>query len=249
MGLKTYHAKRNFRKTPEPRGRQAAERGTLRFVVQKHDATRLHYDFRLELDGVMKSWAVPKGPSLNPRDKRLAMMVEDHPLDYRTFEGVIPPGNYGAGTVMVWDEGTYKPAHATVGENAPSVLREGLKRGRLSVILEGQKLKGEFSLLKLNRGKENAWLLIKKADEWASDADVTEENQSAASGRTLEEIAQDKRVRVGRSRTGVWKAVKRRRRPAHRGGRPGRTDAAPHQADARHVRPGAVRPCPAGSTS
>jgi bifunctional non-homologous end joining protein LigD len=181
-------------------------------VVQKHAASRLHYDFRLETDGVLKSWAVPKGPSLNPHDKRLAIMVEDHPLDYRTFEGVIPAGNYGAGTVMVWDEGTYQPLGATGRKDADKAVQEGLKKGRLSVVLYGHKLQGEFSLVKLRRGEENAWLLLKKTDDWASDVDVTDEELSVKSGRSLDEIAGDKATRVRRSRAGTWRTVKRRPR-------------------------------------
>jgi bifunctional non-homologous end joining protein LigD len=210
MGLKTYRAKRKFGQTPEPRGRERQGRGPLRFVVQKHQASRLHYDFRLELEGVLKSWAVPKGPSLNTRDRRLAMMVEDHPVDYRTFEGVIPEGNYGAGAVMVWDEGTYHPVGVTGRKEAEATLREQLHKGRLRFALEGHKLRGEFALVKLKRGQENAWLLIKKGDAWASDADVTEENGSVTTGRSLEAVARDKTTRVKRGRTGTWQAVPRR---------------------------------------
>src|SRR5207302_8477392 len=133
-------------------------RGLLRFVVQKHQASRLHYDFRLELGGALKSWAVPKGPSRDPEHKRLAIQVEDHPLDYRTFEGIIPAGNYGAGTVMVWDEGTYHARRAEDRAESERLLREGLTRGRLSFVVEGRKLKGTYSLVKLKGGEDNAWL-------------------------------------------------------------------------------------------
>ena len=190
MSLDKYEEKRNFSESPEPRGGTTSSDEPLRFVVQKHQASQLHYDFRLELDGVLKSWAVPKGPSLNPADKRLAMMVEDHPLDYRSFEGTIPKGNYGAGTVMVWDEGTYHPPEP--GRNRAEEersVKEGLSRGHLTFVLEGTKLRGEFSLLKLRRGEPNAWLLVKKGDEFASEADIREQDRSAASGRSMDEIA------------------------------------------------------------
>src|SRR5271166_1740200 len=160
MTLKRYREKRHFDRTPEPSGQVEKLPGPLRFVVQKHDATRLHYDFRLELGEVLKSWAVPKGPSLDPADKRLAIMVEDHPLDYRTFEGIIPKGNYGAGTVMVWDEGTYHAIGATSRAESERALADGLEKGSLKFVLEGQKLKGEFALVK-PRKEENQWLLIK----------------------------------------------------------------------------------------
>jgi len=181
MGLSEYQRKRRFDSTPEPSNRpNAADPGSpLRFVVQKHEASRLHYDFRLELDGVLKSWAVPKGPSLNPEDKRLAMMVEDHPLEYRDFEGNIPAGNYGAGTVMVWDEGTWK-------EEPES---PGLSKGELKFILDGGKLQGSWVLVKTHGHDENSWLLIKHKDNHASQADVTHQDRSVLSGRTMGEIA------------------------------------------------------------
>src|SRR5687767_9053879 len=143
MALSLYKKKRNFSDTPEPAGKIKSSASKLKFVVQKHAASRLHYDFRLEVDGVLKSWAVPKGPSLNPKDKRLAMMVEDHPFDYRTFEGTIPEGNYGAGTVMVWDQGEVGGVESKDRAGSERELREGLEKGRLSFILHGEKLRGE----------------------------------------------------------------------------------------------------------
>ena len=190
MSLKKYRQKRHFRETPEPKGSQRPSSGLLHFVVQKHHASRLHYDFRLELGGVLKSWAVPKGPSLDPADKRLAMMVEDHPLDYATFEGIIPEGNYGAGTVMVWDNGTYEARGAHDRASSERFAEEGLKRGDLKIILHGRKLRGEFALVKLRRGEPNAWLLLKKKDEFATGEDITADDRSIESGLTLDQIAQ-----------------------------------------------------------
>ena len=169
MALALYNKKRNFSDTPEPEGKPE-KKHLFRFVVQRHEATRLHYDFRLELDGVLKSWAVPKGPSLNPKDKRLAMMVEDHPVSYINFEGQIPEGNYGAGTVMIWDEGKFYP----VDENSEKITeRQALKNlgnGQLKFRISGKKLNGEFVLIRLkNDKKNNSWLLIKHRDEFAAD--------------------------------------------------------------------------------
>lgn len=168
MNLRHYLAKRNFRNTPEPQGKATRGRGKkLVFVVQEHHATALHYDFRLELDGVLKSWAIPKGPSMNPHDRHLAMMVEDHPFEYRTFEGTIPEGNYGAGTVTIWDKGTYNPYDHT--NDPEKELRKQLKKGHLTFFMHGNKLHGEFALIKMQNAKEkNAWLLIKKGDEDAT---------------------------------------------------------------------------------
>lgn len=185
MALTAYKKKRSFNRTPEPTGGKATG-NQLRFVIQKHDATRLHYDFRLEMEGVLKSWAVPKGPSLNPVDKRLAMMVEDHPYDYRTFEGIIPEGNYGAGTVIVWDEGFYEPLEPTEGRKAQEkILLKQLKAGSLKFILHGKKLKGEFALVKLKNSEDNAWLLIKHRDKYASETDITKKDRSVVSGKTI----------------------------------------------------------------
>jgi bifunctional non-homologous end joining protein LigD len=191
--LKEYHRKRDFRKTPEPPGQEKEQNESpLRFVVHKHDASHLHWDLRLELDGVLKSWAIPKGPSLDPHQKKLAMMVEDHPLDYREFEGVIPEGNYGAGPVMIWDRGTYGAAGPKQappeGLDSEEVLRKGLEKGHISFILKGKRLKGEFALVRLRKAKENAWLLIKARDEFAGEETIADQDTSVASGRTMEEI-------------------------------------------------------------
>jgi bifunctional non-homologous end joining protein LigD len=151
---------------------------TLAFVVQKHQASRLHYDFRLELDGVLKSWAVPKGPSLNPQEKRLAIMVEDHPLEYGSFEGVIAEGSYGAGEVIVWDQGSYRPLVGETKETMQAQLREQLNQGALHILLAGEKLRGEFALIRQKRLGEKAWLLIKKRDHYASDTALPHQKSS-----------------------------------------------------------------------
>ncbi len=165
MGLEKYKEKRDFTQSPEPLAGKNPSAEQLSFVVQRHKASRLHYDFRLEMDGVLKSWAVPKGPSLNPQDKRLAMMVEDHPYDYKDFKGVIPSG-YGAGIVEIWDKGTYTPIEES--KNPQKLLKAGLKSGSLKFVLKGKKLKGEFALVKL-KTEDNSWLLIKHKDKYAVD--------------------------------------------------------------------------------
>ena len=187
MALKEYNKKRIFNQTPEPTGGKSSKK-TLHFVVQKHDASRLHYDFRLEMNGVLKSWAVPKGPSLNPDDRRLAMMVEDHPYDYKNFEGIIPEGNYGAGTVIIWDEGTYETLESfSSKKDMEKSLLGQLRSGSLKFRLHGKKLKGEFALVHIkNNGKsENAWLLIKHRDAFASATDITKKSKSVVSGKTI----------------------------------------------------------------
>src|SRR5438270_12775255 len=173
--------------TPEPEGVVESSQGSLALVVQKHHASRLHYDFRLELDGVLKSWAVPKGPSLNPKEKRLAIMVEDHPLSYGTFEGVIAGGEYGAGEVIVWDQGTYRPLAGKTKDAMQEQVREGLNTGELRFLLFGEKLRGEFALIRQQRLGEKAWLLIKKRDQYASDADITLQDRSVITGKRLGE--------------------------------------------------------------
>ena len=181
MSLSRYKEKRSFNDTPEPEGKEHDGKGELRFVIQKHQASHLHYDFRLEMEGVLKSWAVPKGPSVNPEDKRLAMMVEDHPYEYRTFEGIIPKGNYGAGTVIIWDEGTYVPADLPKASRSAQhkALVAALQKGNLKIVLKGKKLKGEFVLVKSHRpDMENGWLLIKTTDKYASDKDITLKDKS-----------------------------------------------------------------------
>jgi|ERR1051326_3829428 bifunctional non-homologous end joining protein LigD len=194
MSLALYKKKRSFNETPEPEGqKKSTSKKGLKFVVQKHDATNLHYDFRLEMEGVLKSWAVPKGPSMNPQDKRLAMMVEDHPYDYRNFEGTIPAGNYGAGTVMVWDEGIYDAMEheEEAVKTQEKILLEELKKGDLKFVLHGKKLKGSFALVKMKGRGENAWLLIKKNDDEASKTDITKKDKSVKTERTLNQIAEE----------------------------------------------------------
>lgn len=189
MALAEYKKKRSFSKTPEPTGGKS-KGGGLRFVIQKHDATRLHYDFRLEMKGVLKSWAVPKGPSLNPADKRLAMLVEDHPYDYKDFEGIIPKGNYGAGTVIIWDEGTYEPLVDVGPDKATQekALLRDFNAGSVKIIMHGTKLQGEFALVKMHGRGENAWLLIKHRDKFAKESDVTNKDKSVISGKTIHQM-------------------------------------------------------------
>jgi len=187
--LKDYQAKRDFRRTPEPSPGSRGVSAEPIFVVQKHDASRLHYDFRLEVDGVLKSWAVPKGPSTDPQEKRLAVPTEDHPLEYAGFEGVIPEGEYGGGTVLVWDTGKFR--NLTEKKGVALDLPEALAHGHLKVWLEGRKLKGGYALTRFKTGKDEAWLLVKADDE---EADASAEllrtrPESVLSGRTLEEIA------------------------------------------------------------
>ena len=196
MSLTSYRSKRAFTKTPEPDGRVRRSSPTRIFVVQKHDASRLHYDFRLAVNGVLASWAVPKGPSMDPADKRLAVRTEDHPLEYAKFEGVIPPGQYGAGTVMVWDQGRYEPL-----ENQPP--EEQLAGGKIHIALLGEKLRGGFTLVQIERRSMNSsrrdhWLLIKSRDEYADpswDIESLRFDHSVLTGRSLKEI------KVGKSTT------------------------------------------------
>lgn len=175
--LSAYRKKRDFSKTREPKGRPRKSGRAHAFVVQKHRASHLHYDFRLEVGGVLKSWALPKGPTLDPKERRLAVQTEDHPYEYKNFEGTIPPGNYGAGEVIVWDRGTFRAAD---GEEE---VAKGLRKGALSIVLHGKKLRGSYSLVRLKRPRQ--WLLIKKNDEYASSRDVTRNDRSVKSGRRL----------------------------------------------------------------
>jgi bifunctional non-homologous end joining protein LigD len=191
MSIKKYKEKRNFKKTSEPKGKTKKVKDDLIFVVQKHDATNLHYDFRLELDGVLKSWAVPKGPSLDPKEKRLAMMVEDHPFDYKDFEGIIPKGNYGAGEVIVWDKGTYHSIETDDRKESIPLLKKGLEKGDLKFTLHGEKLNGQFALVNMKKPKQNAWLLIKKKDDYATEKDILKDDRSVLSGKGINEIGKD----------------------------------------------------------
>jgi bifunctional non-homologous end joining protein LigD len=209
--LAEYRRKRDFSKTSEPRGGPRRPARKLAYVIQKHAATNLHFDLRLELDGVMKSWAVPKGPSIDPTVKRLAMQVEDHPIEYNQFEGIIPEREYGGGTVMLWDRGTYTYA----GEDPDPVeaLRRGYLKGDFKFELRGERLRGSWVLVRIRRSDppRAQWLLIKHRDEYAEEgADVVGEYQtSVATGRTMEEIAAVKRP--ARKRTTLTKPATRKR--------------------------------------
>lgn len=193
MPLEEYRNKRDFRKTPEPFARTRRSGSRRIFVVQKHDASRLHYDFRLEINGVLVSWAVPKGPSLNPADKRLAIMTEDHPVEYADFEGVIPEGQYGAGTVLVWDKGKYDVS------DGPSAEQQ-VARGEIKTVLDGKKLRGGFVLVRIGKPsadpvQKERWLLIKQLDDYADPSwsiESTGLDRSVLTGRTLTEIEEER---------------------------------------------------------
>lgn len=206
--LREYRRKRDFERTGEPAGGAAhASHDALVFVIQKHAASHLHYDLRLEAGGVMKSWAVPRGPSLDPAVRRLAMQVEDHPMEYNTFEGTIPKGEYGGGTVMLWDRGTYTPDEIPAGASPDDAVRHGLRAGKLAFTLSGERLAGSFALVRTEAGAKPKWLLIKHRDDSAAPgSDITADiTTSVASGRTMEEIAAESDA--------VWRS--------NRGGAPG----------------------------
>jgi bifunctional non-homologous end joining protein LigD len=195
--LKEYAKKRRFTRTSEPSPGLKPGEGPLTFVVQKHAARRLHYDFRLEVDGVLKSWAIPNGPSFDPKVKRLAVRVEDHPIEYQSFEGSIPEGEYGAGQVMVWDKGFYSPDDEGKSffddrGKAQESIRNGLEKGKISIVLKGNRLKGSWALVKMQPTK-NDWLLIKHQDEFAdADPDILKEDTSVLSGRTMRDIKENR---------------------------------------------------------
>jgi bifunctional non-homologous end joining protein LigD len=216
--LTKYRQKRDFSKTAEPAGGQKApakRRHKLKFVLQKHAASHLHFDLRLEVDGVMKSWAVPKGPSLDPSVKRLAMEVEDHPMEYNTFEGTIPRGQYGGGTVMLWDRGHYTADKADDGDDE-AAMRNGYEKGKIDFTFHGERVRGSFALVRTQRGAKPQWLLIKHRDEYAEPgSDVVAENMtSVTTGRTMDEIAGG-RSRVWQSnRAGTTTTKKKVTRPA-----------------------------------
>jgi DNA ligase D-like protein (predicted 3'-phosphoesterase) len=192
--LEKYREKRDFRKTGEPSGEKAASTGKTVFVIQKHDARRLHYDLRLEVDGVLASWAVPKGPSTDPAEKRLAVRTEDHPLEYADFEGVIPEGEYGAGTMIVWDQGTYRNRREEKPKDKDrKTMAQSLEDGKVEIWLQGEKLKGGYNLIRTKYGDsdEDNWLLMKAKD---SEADarrnpVSTQPESVKSGKTIEQLA------------------------------------------------------------
>lgn len=191
--LSSYKKRRNLTKSKEPSGKEKVKLKHPIFVIQKHDASHMHYDFRIEIDGVLKSWAIPKGPSTNPKDKRLAAPTDDHPIAYATFEGVIPEGNYGAGTVMVWDLGTYKNLREKDGKELP--MEKCYKLGKIEIDIKGKKIYGEYVLIKtqMQEGKKPKWLLIKMKDKDASARrnPTSTQNKSVLTNRTLSEIKKD----------------------------------------------------------
>jgi DNA ligase D-like protein (predicted 3'-phosphoesterase) len=189
--LKTYRTRRNLKQSPQPAGKKSTKRvtGGRTFVIHKHAASHLHYDFRLAIDGVLKSWAVPKGPSRNPKDKRLAIVTDDHPMTYGTFEGVIPEGSYGAGTVMIWDKGTYRNIKKEEGRLVP--MHECYQRGTIEITLKGKKLNGSYALVRTQLHGGDNWLLIKMRDGDGSGKSAISDAVSAISGRTMKEIAAD----------------------------------------------------------
>jgi DNA ligase D-like protein (predicted 3'-phosphoesterase) len=195
---KTYEEKRDFRKTPEPSGGEGnldwADQRPI-FVIQKHDASTLHYDFRIEVDGALKSWAVPKGPSTDPSQKRLAVPTEDHPLAYADFEGVIPEGEYGGGTVLIWDRGSYRNLKEKEGEKEPKSVAQQLKDGHATIWLNGHKISGGYALIRTGKGDNARWLLIKMDDEKADARrnPTSTEPKSVKTGRTLDEIREQEK--------------------------------------------------------
>jgi len=193
MASKDYNDKRDFNKTPEPRGGRQSNGDAPLFVIQKHDASSLHYDLRLEIDGTLKSWAVPKGPSMDPSEKRLAIPTEDHPLDYADFEGVIPEDQYGGGTVLVWDRGPFRNLTEKGGELQP--IEEAWSKGHLLVELKGEKISGGYALHRTGSGEDANWLLIKMDDDQADARrnPVSTEPDSVLSGRSIEQIADEEK--------------------------------------------------------
>ncbi len=199
--LKTYRARRNFTRSPEPAGGKKKASKKPIFVIHKHAARQLHYDVRIEIDGVLVSWAVPKGPSTDPREKRLAVPTDDHPLEYAKFEGVIPEDLYGAGTVMVWDIGTYRNIKQKKGKLVP--MKQCLKNGQIEVLLKGKKLQGGYVLIRTGKTKaEQRWLFIKMRDEYASARrnPVSSQPKSALTGRTMKQIEREERKKQKRKK-------------------------------------------------
>ena len=188
--LRKYEEKRDFKKTPEPYTSDKTSPKKPRFVVQKHNARSLHYDFRMEVNGVLKSWAIPKGPSTDYTQKRLAIPTEDHPLDYIDFEGTIPPGNYGAGTVIVWDNGTYRNLKEKEGQEIP--MEKTIEDGHVEFYLEGEKLKGAYALINTGRAERKFWLFFKMKDLHPDTSNIlVERPESVLSGRTIEEVEKE----------------------------------------------------------